>query len=69
VVGACERRVSGGPDACRVVLKQTAIDSLALERLVAEIETYLAVVDAFRREGVDPRWVPEGVESLPSEEV
>jgi hypothetical protein len=42
-----------------VVVQQTSIDSLALESLVDEIEAYLAVVDAFRREGVDPHWAPE----------
>ena len=54
-------------DAGGVVVEQTAIDSLALESLFREIETYLAVVDAFRREGVDPRWTPEGIERMPSE--
>jgi hypothetical protein len=50
-----------------MVVEQTAIDSLALEALFQEIATYLAVVDAFRREGVDPRWAPEGIDGLPSE--
>jgi hypothetical protein len=31
----------------------------AVERLFAEIEAYLAVVDAMRREGVEPCWVSE----------
>ena len=52
-----------------VVVEQTAIDSPALESLFDEIVTYLAVVDAFRLEGVDPRWIAEGFERVPSEEV
>jgi hypothetical protein len=31
----------------------------AVERLFAEIEAYLAVVDAMRREGVEPSWASE----------
>ena len=51
-----------------MVVDQTATDT-ALESLVAEIEKYLAVVDAFRREGRDPTWEAEGVERQPWKEV
>ena len=60
----CESRVSRGPEACGVVVQQTSIDSLALESLFDEIEAYLAVVDAFRCEGVDPHWEPESGDPL-----
>jgi hypothetical protein len=60
--------VSAGRDRWRVVVDQTATDT-ALESLVAEIEKYLAVVDAFRREGRDPTWEAEGVERQPWKEV
>ena len=28
--------------------------------LIVEVERYLAAVDAFRAEGLEPRWSPEG---------
>jgi hypothetical protein len=31
----------------------------AVDRLLEEIRRYLAAVDAFRREGCDPRWLAE----------
>ena len=31
----------------------------AVDRLLAEIQRYLAAVDAFRREGREPRWLAE----------
>jgi hypothetical protein len=31
----------------------------ALDRLLDEIQRYLAAVDAFRREGREPRWLAE----------
>lgn len=31
-----------------------------VDRLLEEIRPYLAAVDAFRREGYEPRWLPEG---------
>ena len=36
--------------------KQT---NVAVDRLLEEIRRYLAAVDAFRREGCDPRWLAE----------
>jgi hypothetical protein len=39
-------------------------------RLIAEIESYLRVVDAFRRAGCEPRWRSERLPArkLPSKE-
>jgi hypothetical protein len=34
--------------------KQSVADSL--DALIVEIQAYLSVVDAFRREGCEPRW-------------
>ena len=31
----------------------------AVDRLLDEIRRYLAAVDAFRREGYEPRWLTE----------
>lgn len=31
----------------------------AIDRLLDEIRRYLAAVEAFRREGCEPRWLPE----------
>ena len=31
----------------------------AVDRLLDEIRRYLAAVDAFRREGCEPRWLAE----------
>jgi hypothetical protein len=33
-----------------------AVTKVVLEELLPEIERYLRVVDAFRREGVEPTW-------------
>ena len=43
----------------RVIANETALDPSSLEQLLAEIAAYLAVVDAFRRSGVEPSWAPE----------
>jgi hypothetical protein len=34
-------------------------DPHALARLLIQVERYLGVVDAYRREGCEPRWLPE----------
>ena len=36
-----------------------AVTKVVLEELIPEIERYLGVVDAFRREGVEPSWALE----------
>lgn len=30
-----------------------------IDRLVAEIQRYLAFIDALRKEGIEPSWAPE----------
>lgn len=48
----------GVPDHGRA--RNTTLDlAPGAERLFAEIGAYLAVVDAMRREGVEPRWASE----------
>ena len=37
----------------------TASPNTKIERLLDEIRRYLAAVDAFRREGYEPRWQAE----------
>jgi hypothetical protein len=38
---------------------EDAVAKVVLDELVPEIEAYLRVVDAFRREGIEPTWAPE----------
>jgi hypothetical protein len=39
--------------------KTTLDESRGVERLFVESRPYLAVVDAMRREGIEPRWASE----------
>lgn len=38
------------------------LGSVRLESLLDEIRLYLEAVELFRREGREPRWLPEGSE-------
>ena len=44
-----------------MIRPDTQIAREELELLFGEIETYLGIVDAFRREGHEPRWRREPV--------
>jgi hypothetical protein len=37
----------------------TSLIETEIDRLLAEIQRYLAVVDALRSEGIEPSWTPE----------
>lgn len=58
-MAAYEHRVSGKAQAPSMNHKTTSSLDAGPGRLFAEIEAYLAVVDAMRCEGIEPRWASE----------
>jgi hypothetical protein len=58
-MAAYERRVSGKAQAPSMSHNTTSDLGSGPGRLLAEIEAYLAVVDAMRCEGIEPRWASE----------
>jgi hypothetical protein len=58
-MAAYERRVSGKAQAASMNHNTTSGLGAGPGRLFAEIRAYLAVVDAMRCEGIEPRWASE----------